>query len=268
MGAICLVKIVVDYYLGWSFYFPATPSRWGVRAGRGGVGEPAGGGAQAPSMLRCSSSQGLPEWPKKRSRGSVAAGRAVAQSIRPAKTNASTTISEQKYRARSGPWTRPTCGVRRTPRLVVSGVMKLRPRARANGFPSCGLREGRQPRRLLGRQRDEPAADPDALAPDVVAEHVLVGVDHLDVERVVRPRLDDGHPAVGPGEDVARVVHPRAADRRVAERDRPRAVGREEDVAGLRGVGLDRESDHVVKGEGRPTDIRSRVGRFRDEARQ
>jgi hypothetical protein len=27
MGLICLGKIVVDYYLGWSFYFPASPSR-------------------------------------------------------------------------------------------------------------------------------------------------------------------------------------------------------------------------------------------------
>ena len=56
----------------------------GVAQGGGASGSQREGGAQPASMSRWRSSQGLPEWPKKRSRGRVAAGRAVAQSIRPA----------------------------------------------------------------------------------------------------------------------------------------------------------------------------------------
>ena len=75
----------------------------------------------------------------------------------------------------------------------------------------------RQPRRLLGRQRDAAPTHPDARVVCDVVGHVLVWVHHLHDQLVERAGLDQAEASVRPGEDQARVMDPRAADRRVAE---------------------------------------------------
>lgn len=166
-------------------------------------------------MLRWRSRYGTREWPKKRSRGSVADGRAVSQSISPAATKLSTTSSEQKKRGRS-PWTRPTNGVRSAPRRLVKGLAKLSPRARANGFPSCAG-ERREAGRLLGGERHPTPADPDAGPASHVVGHVLVRIENPNHQLVERTGFDQPQASVRPDEHEARVVHPGPADDRVAE---------------------------------------------------
>ena len=95
--------------------------------------------------------------------------------------------------------------------------------------------------------------------------HVLVWVHDPDHQLVERTGLDQTQVPVRPKEDEARVVHTGPADDRVAEPDKERLIGREENVPRLRNVELRGTANDIVQAICRLIDIRLRQGRAGQE---
>ena len=118
-----------------------------------------------------------------------------------------------------------------------------------------GEGERRQPARLLFRQRHLPSADPHP-ADGLVFAEVRAGIERLHPLPVARPRLEDGHGAVGSREHDGGAVRVEGQGHVVRDAPEDGAVEPQHNVARLGRVGFHRAAQHMIDGEGGLVEIR------------